>query len=110
RNRSVDRRDELALPLPLLRRRTKIPFDWLRRNAQCRQKLEVLVLDVLNRVGRNFAIRKKPVHVARTGAIETELQRGPRQRRYDSRLEVHLEIDHQIETPPRELTAHEIGR
>src|SRR4029077_6675293 len=52
---------------------------------------------------RNLSIRKEPVQVAGTSAIEAELDGSARGAGDDPRLEINLEIDHKVETPLRQL-------
>ena len=75
--------------------RPEVPHDFADRHAERREKLEVLILDVLRRVRRNSLRREQPIHVARARAIEAELHGRVGERRDDARLEVHLQIDHQ---------------
>ncbi len=97
RNRTLERRDELSLRVALGRPRTEVPLDRLVRDTDRREKLEVLILHVLLRVRRNAIRGEQPVGVARTHAIEPELYRGTSERGDDSRLEVHLQIDDEVE-------------
>ena len=84
--------------------RPEVPHDRPERNAERREKLEVLVLDVLRRVRRNAVRREQPIEVARARAIEAELHGGARESRDDARLEVDLQVDHEIERARGELS------
>ncbi len=76
-------------------------------DAERVEKLEVLILDVLARdAGRNPVSREEPVAVARAGAIEPQLHRGPRERRHDAGLEIDLEIEDHIERMGSQLAPH----
>src|SRR6266446_5598675 len=92
RNWPTDRRGELSLPFALFRPRTEVPFNWLGRNSERGEKLEVLILNVLDGVRRNLSVGKEPVQVARTSAIEAELDWSVRRGGHDPRLEIDLEI------------------
>jgi hypothetical protein len=52
---------------------------------------------VLRRVRRNAVRRGEPVEVARTRAVEPQLDRGVEQRGEEARLEVHLQREHEVE-------------
>src|SRR6266852_4452438 len=67
------------------------------------EKLEVLILNVLDGVRRNLSVGKEPVQVARTSAIEAELYWSVRRAGHDPRLEIDLEIDHEVKPPLRQL-------
>src|SRR6266404_6061877 len=103
RDRPADRTNEISLPLALIRPRTKIPLYRLGRNSEGPEKLEVLILNMLDGMRGNLSIRKEPVQVARTSAIEAELDRSVRRAGDDPGLEINLEIDHEVETPLRQL-------
>src|SRR6267143_3592890 len=94
RDRPADRTNEIPLPLALVRPRTKIPLYRLGRNSQGPEKLEILILHVLDGMRRNLSVGKEPVQVARTSAIEAKLDRCVRRAGHDPRLEIDLEIDH----------------
>ena len=81
----------------------EVPRHRLVRNAERRQELEVLILHVLPvRVRRDLPVREQPVHVARARAVESELHRRVREARDDARLEVDLQVDHDVEATSRE--------
>src|SRR6266853_441277 len=103
RDRPADRTNEIPLPLALVRPRTKIPLYRLGRNSESREKLEILILNVLDGMRRNLSIRKEPVQVARASAIEAEFNRSARGAGDDPRFEINLEVDHEVETPLRQL-------
>ena len=73
------------------------------RNVQRGEELEVLVLYVLDLVRRNAMRREEPVEVARASTIEAELYRRVREARDDARLEIHLQVDHEVELAVGEL-------
>src|SRR5437867_11832224 len=102
-NRSIDRCDEAALPLALLRPWPQVPFHRLWRDAEHSEKLEVLILYVLNGTRGNLSVGKEPVQVAGAGAIESELDRSLSESSYDPRLEINLQVDHEVEASVREL-------
>ena len=86
-----------------MRPRSEIPLDRLVRNAERGEEFEILILHVLQRVRRNAMRREQPIRVARAGAIESELDGRAREPRHDAGLEVHLEIDDEIEPVSGEL-------
>ena len=72
-------------------------------NAERGEEFEILILHVLQRMRRNAVRREQPVRVACAGAIESELDGRAREPRDDPRLEVHLEIEDEIEAVSGEL-------
>ena len=58
---------------------------------------------MLDRTRRNLSVGKEPVQVAGAGAIESELDRSVSESRYDPRLEIDLQVDHEVEAPVCEL-------
>ena len=53
--------------------------------------------------------REEPIEIARTGAVEPELDRRLREPGDDARLEIHLQVDDEIEPTFRELLA-DVGK
>src|SRR5215207_11234117 len=104
RDRPLDWRVEAALPVTLRWPRPEVPRYRLVRDAECGEELEVLILDVLAVwVRGDLSVREEPVEVARTRAIEAKLHRRARKRRDEPGLEIHLQVDHDVELPTREL-------
>ncbi len=97
RERAVELRAKLALPLALVGPRPEVPLHGLVRHADGRQELEVLILHVLRRMRRNAVRREEPVEIARTRVVEAELHGRVDERRDDPGLEVGLEREHDVE-------------
>src|SRR5215212_6349381 len=83
-----------------------MPLDGLVWHAEGMKKLEVLILHVLILVRRDLPIREKPVEIARALAIEAELDGRADERRDDPGLEIHLQVDHDVEAAVGELSAN----
>jgi hypothetical protein len=102
----VDLSEELALPDPLVLPGPQVPCNWLRRDAELAQELEVLILNVLWLMGRNPPVGEEPVEVTRPLTIEAELDRRLGERRHQSGLEVDLEGDDEVERTLLQLRAN----
>ena len=61
------------------------------------EELEVLILHMLTGVWGNPVSREQPIQVACPRPIESELRRRRRKGRHQPRLEVHLQVDDEVE-------------
>ncbi len=69
------------------------------------QELEVLVLDVLASAGWYALVGEQPVEVAGARPVEAQLHRRAGEPGEEPRLEVDLQVDHQIEVAAAELAS-----
>ena len=66
-------------------------------NLERGQKLEILILDVRPRPRIDARGREQPVEIPRPGAIESQLDRGRRDRGHEPAFQRHLQIEQEIE-------------
>ena len=91
---------------PFVRPWPDVPVGFVVRNPKCLEELEVLILDVLGLVRGNAMRGEEPVQIARSLSIEANLHRCGGEGGDDSGLEIHLEIQHEIELPLAEFGAY----
>ena len=105
RERAGNCAENVVASRDLFRPRSELPLERLSGNAERGEKFEILILHVLRRVRRNALVGEEPVEIARTCLVEAELHRRAHERRDEPRLDVHLEVDHEIELAAQQAGA-----
>ena len=96
---------QLALPLALRFPGAQLPFHRFSCDAKRLEELQIFVLDVRGRRGRDAPVGEEPVQVACPGVIVAQSQWRPRERGDHASLEVVLQPQREVEVAAPQLTA-----